>query len=79
MEAYCYCRGPDDGTAMIQCDICTGWFHLRCTGLSEDQAELMDSFACRNCIQKKKEELVAQNINLSSGPDPCEVKASRDK
>lgn len=30
---YCLCRGPNDGTFMVQCDDCDQWFHGSCVNL----------------------------------------------
>lgn len=30
---YCLCRGPDDGSMMVECGGCVKWFHTRCVGL----------------------------------------------
>lgn len=30
---YCLCRGPDDGSMMVECGGCAKWFHTRCVGL----------------------------------------------
>ncbi|KLO12716.1 hypothetical protein SCHPADRAFT_403407 [Schizopora paradoxa] len=38
-EVFCSCKGPDDGSPMIKCDgTCNMWYHLRCIGISEDDA-----------------------------------------
>ena len=32
IDVYCYCRCPEDGTQMVQCDskTCKDWFHVNC-------------------------------------------------
>ena len=30
INLHCVCRLPDDGTPMIKCDECLGWFHTVC-------------------------------------------------
>lgn len=30
---YCLCRGPNDGTFMVECDDCDQWFHGSCVNL----------------------------------------------
>lgn len=30
---YCLCRGPNDGTFMVECDECEQWFHGECVNL----------------------------------------------
>ncbi|EWM20412.1 Zinc finger, RING/FYVE/PHD-type, partial [Nannochloropsis gaditana] len=29
-SVHCLCRGPDDGSLMVECGSCLRWFHLRC-------------------------------------------------
>ena len=30
IDVYCYCRSPNDGTQVVQCNMCKDWFHLNC-------------------------------------------------
>lgn len=30
---YCLCRGPNDGSFMVACDVCQQWFHGECVNL----------------------------------------------
>ena len=47
---YCLCRGPDDHTWMIGCEICQDWFHGRCIGMSKEIGDnLVERFVCPNC------------------------------
>ncbi len=34
---------------MIMCDRCEQWYHYRCMGITEDDAELVDQFICPPC------------------------------
>jgi hypothetical protein len=47
---YCICRGRDDHTPMIQCDVCDEWFHLVCIKVEKWQADLIDKFVCEKCF-----------------------------
>ncbi|VDI17251.1 Hypothetical predicted protein [Mytilus galloprovincialis] len=48
-KEYCVCRGPDTGETMVQCDQCKEWFHLTCVGLSVEEVDTIDIYACPNC------------------------------
>ena len=41
-QVYCMCRGIDDGSFMIACDVCEEWFHGKCVGVTEEQGEEID-------------------------------------
>jgi hypothetical protein len=38
VKQYCWCRGADDGSPMVQCDGCDEWFHSSCMGLTKQKA-----------------------------------------
>jgi hypothetical protein len=38
VKQYCWCRGADDGSPMVQCDGCDEWFHSSCMGLTKRKA-----------------------------------------
>jgi len=49
-RVYCLCRSPYvEDSFMVACDVCDEWFHPRCVGLSEQQAEQLENFECPNC------------------------------
>jgi len=49
---YCICRRPyDDREFMIGCDGCKNWFHGRCVGITEVQAETIDNYYCADCLK----------------------------
>lgn len=50
-EEYCVCKGPDDGSWMVECSKCFGWFHGDCVGIEEDQVEDRSIFICPHCSQ----------------------------
>lgn len=47
--SYCICRGPDDGSLMIQCSKCHEWYHARCLGLEEQAVSFMSEYVCLSC------------------------------
>jgi len=46
---HCICGGPNDGTFMLSCDNCEGWFHGRCVGVGREDAEPLDTWYCPPC------------------------------
>ncbi|CDS00021.1 hypothetical protein [Sporisorium scitamineum] len=48
---YCICQQRQDDVegGMIMCDRCEQWYHYRCVGITEDDAELVDQFICPPC------------------------------
>jgi E3 ubiquitin-protein ligase UBR7 len=60
-ERWCVCDGPDR-RPMVQCTVCSDWFHHKCIGLfSEMRCPLMEGlpeldewlFVCRECLETK--------------------------
>lgn len=49
-ELYCLCRQPyDESQFYICCDKCQDWFHGRCVGILQSEAEQIDEYICPNC------------------------------
>ncbi|VDI39650.1 Hypothetical predicted protein [Mytilus galloprovincialis] len=48
-KEYCVCRGLETGETTVQCDQCKEWFHLTCEGLSVEEVDVIDIYACPNC------------------------------
>ncbi|KAJ3293805.1 hypothetical protein HK104_004174 [Borealophlyctis nickersoniae] len=46
----CYCQSRYSDEFYIQCDACDEWFHGRCVGITEDEAEGVDKWFCRGCV-----------------------------
>jgi len=42
----------EDGSFMVGCDFCDGWYHGACVGISKDQANQLESYVCPNCCDK---------------------------
>eukprot|EP00467_Chlorarachnion_reptans_P010887 CAMPEP_0114498786 /NCGR_PEP_ID=MMETSP0109-20121206/7061_1 /TAXON_ID=29199 /ORGANISM="Chlorarachnion reptans, Strain CCCM449" /LENGTH=1966 /DNA_ID=CAMNT_0001676293 /DNA_START=40 /DNA_END=5940 /DNA_ORIENTATION=+ len=50
VQLYCVCKSLYvEGIFMIGCDKCGDWFHPKCIGISESEAQLMDDFVCKTC------------------------------
>lgn len=49
-ELYCLCRQPyDESQFYICCDQCQDWFHGRCVGVLQSEADSIDEYVCPNC------------------------------
>lgn len=49
-ELYCLCRQPyDESKFYICCDKCQDWFHGRCVGILQSEADNIDEYICPNC------------------------------
>ena len=46
---FCVCRRANDGEAMICCDVCEEWYHLRCIGLTAQEVARLEHFVCARC------------------------------
>jgi len=42
----------EDGSFMVGCDNCDGWYHGECVGISKDAACNLESYVCPRCIEK---------------------------
>jgi len=41
----------EDGSFMVGCDFCDGWYHGACVGISKDQANQLESYVCPRCAE----------------------------
>ncbi|XP_040567508.1 nucleosome-remodeling factor subunit NURF301 [Lepeophtheirus salmonis] len=49
-EIYCLCRQPyDDLQFYIGCERCADWFHGRCVGILQVEADNIDEYICPRC------------------------------
>ncbi|XP_076674855.1 nucleosome-remodeling factor subunit NURF301 E(bx) isoform X2 [Andrena cerasifolii] len=49
-ELYCLCKQPyDESQFYICCDKCQDWFHGRCVGILQSEADNIDEYVCPNC------------------------------
>uniref|UniRef100_A0A0R3RXK3 PHD-type domain-containing protein n=1 Tax=Elaeophora elaphi TaxID=1147741 RepID=A0A0R3RXK3_9BILA len=54
-ELYCVCQTPyDDSQFYVGCDGCEGWFHPRCVGITQEEAEKAAEYLCPQCIRNKQ-------------------------
>lgn len=73
-ELYCICRTPyDDSKFYIGCDICQDWYHGSCVGVSEDDAENIEFYACPNCKSKNQSQSAALQENQLTRKDLAEL------
>ena len=55
-ELFCVCQQPYNvDTAMISCDACSEWYHLRCVGLTQATARTLRRYACPLCAALRGE------------------------
>jgi hypothetical protein len=40
----------EDGSFMVGCDFCDGWYHGACVGITKDEANLRESYLCPRCV-----------------------------
>ncbi|XP_048576210.1 nucleosome-remodeling factor subunit BPTF isoform X2 [Nematostella vectensis] len=53
-EVYCLCRQPYDETKFyVGCDSCQDWFHGACVGISENEADQLESYVCPRCKENQ--------------------------
>ncbi|KAK6030313.1 PHD-finger [Ostertagia ostertagi] len=51
-ELYCTCRTPyNDNEFYVGCESCEGWFHPKCVGITQEEAEAMDEYVCPSCTE----------------------------
>ncbi|KAF7271636.1 hypothetical protein GWI33_015487 [Rhynchophorus ferrugineus] len=49
-KLYCLCQQPyDDSQFYICCDSCQDWFHGRCVGILQSEADNIDEYICPRC------------------------------
>ncbi|XP_030753207.1 nucleosome-remodeling factor subunit NURF301 isoform X3 [Sitophilus oryzae] len=49
-KLYCLCQQPyDDSQFYICCDNCQDWFHGRCVGILQSEADNIDEYVCPRC------------------------------
>ncbi|XP_065199486.1 nucleosome-remodeling factor subunit NURF301 [Planococcus citri] len=64
-ELYCLCRQPyDESQFYICCDRCQDWFHGRCVGILQSEADHIDEYICPNCTNNSNAN-VANTKNLT--------------
>ena len=49
-EIYCLCKKPYDETQFyIGCEKCSDWYHGRCVGILQSEADKIDEYNCPRC------------------------------
>lgn len=62
-ELYCLCKQPyDESQFYICCDKCQDWFHGRCVGVLQKEADNIDEYTCPNCT--KNDSVSSVNMKL---------------
>lgn len=64
--AYCWCRGADDGSAMVSCDCCDEWFHCTCVGLRSLRALTTTSSISTSSSIKSSKNKSKQQKNIQA-------------
>ena len=59
------CLRPPGTSDWVQCDACTGWFHLLCLHLALNQLSDDKDFYCPTCQLEKQEEF--DTITVTEG------------
>ena len=52
---HCVCGGPNDGSFMMSCDKCSGWFHGRCVNVDRSVVDTLEHWVCPNCSGSSSE------------------------
>lgn len=52
-NVYCLCRQPYDATKpMVQCNVCSEWYHFQCIGFTAEMAQSLSFFECDQCKRR---------------------------
>ena len=54
---------------MICCDLCDGWYHAECVGISVGKAEAMRGYKCKACGGNMDQEVVPEDPYFDSDDD----------
>ncbi|KPU77735.1 uncharacterized protein Dana_GF24755, isoform B [Drosophila ananassae] len=72
-QLYCSCRQPyDESQFYICCDKCQDWFHGRCVGILQSEAEFIDEYVCPEC--QRKTDANAANMKILTSNEIDELK-----
>ncbi|CAB0041624.1 unnamed protein product [Trichogramma brassicae] len=65
-ELYCLCKQPyDESQFYICCDKCQDWFHGRCVGILQSEADNIDEYVCPNCQRNSSVNFAnMKNLNI---------------
>ena len=65
------CRQPvAEEISWVQCDVCQGWFHCLCVGLTKEVAEKIESYNCDSCTNKssQKTSIAQSSPSVTNSP-----------
>jgi hypothetical protein len=51
-RVYCFCRKPWQGRFMIQCNLCSEWFHGACVDITPTDSIDIDVYKCGDCKRR---------------------------
>ncbi|XP_014678666.1 PREDICTED: nucleosome-remodeling factor subunit BPTF-like, partial [Priapulus caudatus] len=72
-KLYCICKTPYDSKRFyIGCDRCQDWFHGRCVGILQSEAEQIERYICPNC--QSNSQVNAANQQVLSSDDYDQLK-----
>ena len=63
---HCSC-GDRDNSAMVQCDECYNWIHLKCAALTEEEAQALPEYICGGCEVVDLKKFMADFIRHEAG------------
>ncbi|XP_030568428.1 nucleosome-remodeling factor subunit NURF301 isoform X3 [Drosophila novamexicana] len=73
-QLYCSCRQPyDESQFYICCDKCQDWFHGRCVGIVQSEAEYIDEYVCPEC--QRNSDANTANIKSLTQNEVVELKS----
>ncbi|CAD8169898.1 unnamed protein product [Paramecium octaurelia] len=91
---YCICKQQNDNEEMMQCEICSEWYHLSCLGflgsIEEAQKLLFYCFKCEQKLNKEQNkykrrynlyfgDATFRELKLKIGMSPHELRAHEKK
>ncbi|XP_072022226.1 nucleosome-remodeling factor subunit BPTF-like isoform X2 [Amphiura filiformis] len=55
-QLFCVCKTPyDESQFYIGCDMCQNWFHGSCVNITEEEAEQLNEYVCKECDLHKQQ------------------------
>ena len=63
---HCSC-GDRDNSAMVQCDECYNWIHLKCANMTEEEAQEASDYTCASCCFAEVKKFAEDFIRYEAG------------
>ena len=63
---HCSC-GQRDNYAMVQCDECDNWIHLKCANMTEEEAQEASDYTCASCCFAEVKKFAEDFIRYEAG------------